>query len=178
MWTGRSVADVLTNDVRSLDMTDTGIYDYVPHDRTKVKLEGNDDGPITVQDQLRTDTAWHRFNAKVGLKITLLVGTMLCGYIFAGIALISLPSALSSHNLTIIVAWISSNFLQLILLPIIIVGQNIQAKASDARAAATYEDADAVLTEALKIQEHLLAQDAVLSQLIEKLTRVEARTAS
>jgi hypothetical protein len=90
---------------------------------------------------------------------------------------VSLPSAISSHNLTIIVAWISSNFLQLILLPIIIVGQNIQAKAADARSEATYKDADAVLHEAVKIQDHLLAQDTVLTELIDKLARVEASIA-
>jgi uncharacterized membrane protein len=36
--------------------------------------------------------------------------------------------------------WLSSSFLQLVLLPIIIVGQNIQARAADARAAKTFED--------------------------------------
>jgi hypothetical protein len=91
---------------------------------------------------------------------------MICGYIFAAIALLSLPSAISSRNLTIIVAWISSNFLQLVLLPIIIVGQNLQAKASDKRAEDTYNDAAAVLHEALEIQKHLAAQDQVLAQLI------------
>jgi len=121
---------------------------------------------VKVQDQRPTDTAWHRFNTKVGLRITLLVGTMLCGYIFAGIALISLPSAVSSHNLTIIVAWVSSNFLQLVLLPIIIVGQNIQAKAADARAEATYKDADAVLHEAIEIQKHLEAQDRAIERIL------------
>lgn len=158
-------------------MTDLTIYDYRPHHRTKHKLEGTAPPPVKVHDQLRSDTAWQRLNAKIGLKITLLVGTMLCGYIFAVIAIISLPSALKSHNLTIIIAWISSNFLQLVLLPIIIVGQNIQAKAADARAEATYNDADAVLHEAVKIQEHLLAQDAMLNQLVDRLTKLEARTA-
>ena len=104
-------------------------------------------------------------NGKIGLLITTLVGTMVCGYVFAIIALISLPSAISSHNLTVIIAWISSNFLQLVLLPIIIVGQNLQAKASDKRAEDTYKDAAAVLHEALEIQKHLLAQDRVLAQL-------------
>ena len=124
---------------------------------------------MKVQDQRPTDTAWHRFNTKVGLRITLLVGTMLCGYIFAGIALISLPSAVSSHNLTIIVAWVSSNFLQLVLLPIIIVGQNIQAKAADARAEATYKDADAVLHEAIEIQKHLEAQDQAIERILARV---------
>jgi hypothetical protein len=105
-------------------------------------------------------------NGKIGLLITTLVGTMICGYVFAAIALLSLPSAISSHSLTIIIAWISSNFLQLVLLPIIIVGQNLQANATDKRAEDTYNDAAAVLHEAMEIQKHLLAQDQVLSQLI------------
>ena len=105
-------------------------------------------------------------NGKIGLLITTLVGTMVCGYVFAIIALISLPSAISSHNLTLIIAWVSSNFLQLVLLPIIIVGQNLQAKASDKRAEDTYNDAAAVLHEALEIQKHLAAQDQVLAGLV------------
>ncbi len=145
----------------------TTVYQYVPHHRTEDRVSGRAHGPVKVHDQLPKDTAWQRVNAKIGLKITVLVGTMLCGYIFAIIAFISLPSAIKSHNLTIIVAWISSNFLQLILLPVIIVGQNIQAKAADKRAEDTYKDADAVLHEAMKIQEHLLAQDKVLETLSE-----------
>jgi len=105
-------------------------------------------------------------NGKIGLLITTLVGTMICGYVFAIIALISLPSAITSHNLTVIIAWVSSNFLQLVLLPIIIVGQNLQAKASDKRAEMTYKDAEAVLHEAMEIQSHLKAQDQVLTELI------------
>jgi hypothetical protein len=149
-------------------MAETAVFQYVPHPHIEHRKAS---GPVKVQEQRPTDTPWHRFNAKVGLTITLLVGTMLCGYIFAAIALISLPSAIKTHNLTIIVAWISSNFLQLVLLPIIIVGQNIQAAAADKRAEATYKDADAVLHEAMSIQKHLEAQDKVLSDLV---TRMEA----
>jgi hypothetical protein len=50
-----------------------------------------------------------------------------------------------------------------------IVGQNVLAAAADKRAEATYNDADAVLHEAVKIQEHLLAQDKVLGSMIGKL---------
>jgi hypothetical protein len=46
----------------------------------------------------------------------------------------------------------------------IIVGQNIQALAADTRAENTYKDAEAVLAEAIKIQEHLAAQRAVLTR--------------
>ncbi len=75
-----------------------------------------------------------RFNTFIALKITKSVGSMWCAYIFAAISLVALPAAIASHDPIIIVAWISQAFLQLILLPIIIVGQNVQAEASDARA--------------------------------------------
>jgi hypothetical protein len=136
------------------------IYEYIQHPCTTLHLTGRAPKPVKVND------GRVGLNGRIGLLITTLVGTMICGYVFALIALISLPSAITSHNLTVIIAWVSSNFLQLVLLPIIIVGQNLQANASDKRALQTYEDAEAVLHEATQIQQHLLAQDAVLAQLI------------
>jgi hypothetical protein len=93
-----------------------------------------------------------------------------CAYLFTLLALVSLPAALGTHNKLIIVAWIAQTFLQLILLPIIIVGQNVQAAAADKRAEATYKDAEAVLREAIEIQRHLQAQDVVLERLIASAT--------
>ena len=55
------------------------------------------------------------------------------------------------------------------LLPIIVVGQNIQAKASDRRAEDTFQDAEAVLKEAEEIQKHLIAQDAAISSILERV---------
>ena len=104
-------------------------------------------------------------NARFGVFITVAVGTMWCAYIFTLLALVSLPAALKSHDQIIIVAWIAQTFLQLVLLPIIIVGQNVQAAASDQRADDTYKDAEAVLHEALQIQAHLQAQDEILQRL-------------
>src|SRR2546423_466473 len=98
-------------------------------------------------------------NGRVGLFITTVVGTMWAAYLFTLLALISFPSAIGSGSSIIIVAWIAQTFLQLVLLPIIIVGQNIQAKASDKRAEETYKDAEAVLHECIQIQAHLTAQD-------------------
>jgi hypothetical protein len=137
-------------------------YQHVPHPRTLKRLSGEAPPPPKVDDE-RVG-----FNGRVGLRITTLVGTMICAYVFAAIALVSLPSAIRSRNLTIEIAWISSNFIQLVLLPIIIVGQNLQAKASDKRAEQTYKDAEAVLHEAIEIQKHLRAQDDALAQLIAK----------
>jgi hypothetical protein len=112
------------------------------------------------------------------VKVTNAVGTMWCAYAFAMIALISLPQAISSHSAVTVVSWVSQTFLQLVLLSVIIVGQNVLAAAADKRSEATYKDADAVLHEAVKIQEHLLAQDQVLSDLTEKLARLEAGSGS
>lgn len=114
-------------------------------------------------------------NSRIGLFITKSVGTMWAAYAFFALTLVSLPAALASGNALIIVSWIAQTFLQLVLLPIIIVGQNIQAAASDARAKATYDDATAILHEARQIQSHLLAQDAALDKLIKDLARVEKR---
>jgi len=67
------------------------------------------------------------FNSALGTKITQAVGTMWCAYIFAGIALLSLPAAISSHSLLVIVSWIAQTFLQLVLLSIIMVGQSVSS---------------------------------------------------
>jgi hypothetical protein len=109
-------------------------------------------------------------NAKFGLKITLVVGTMWAAYLFTILALFALPSAIHQGTYYIIV-WLSSSFLQLVLLPIIIVGQNIQAAAADKRSEDTYKDAEAVLAEAKMIQDHLLVQDQAMSDI---MTRMEA----
>jgi hypothetical protein len=94
---------------------------------------------------------------------------MWCAYAFAAIALVSLPSAIASHSAVTLVSWVSQTFLQLVLLSVIIVGQNVLAAAAARRAEATYNDADAVLHEAVKIQEHLAAQDMVIEEIIERV---------
>ena len=71
---------------------------------------------------------------------------MWCAYVFALLALISLPSAIASGNSIIIIGWIAQTFLQLVLLPIIIVGQNVQAAASDARAESDHDTLIAIHT--------------------------------
>jgi hypothetical protein len=73
-------------------------------------------------------------NGRLAVRITRTVGTMWCAYAFAMLALYGLPAALNGG----FVQWASSNFIQLVLLPVIIVGQNVQASASDARAAADH----------------------------------------
>jgi hypothetical protein len=128
-------------------------------------------GPVKTLDMLpKGDNVFTRFNTWLAVKVTNGVGTMWCAYAFAALALVSLPAAILSRNPVVIVSWISQTFLQLVLLSIIIVGQNVLAAASDKRAEATYEDADAVLHTALQIQDHLSAQDAEILKIIGHLS--------
>jgi len=86
-----------------------------------------------------------QFNSWLAVKITSMVGSMWCAYVFCGIALTSLPSTLALHSIIADVQWIAQTFLQLVLLSVIIVGQNIQSAASDARAAKTFEDTEVIV---------------------------------
>jgi hypothetical protein len=63
------------------------------------------------------------FNRRIAEKITSVVSTMWAAYLFAAIAVISLPSAISSGDTLTIVDWVAQTFLQLVLLSIIMVGQ-------------------------------------------------------
>jgi hypothetical protein len=142
------------------------LFDYVPHPHIERREVA---GPPTVAaavEKLHGPGPIGRLNAKVGLRITVIVGTMWCAYLFTLLALVSAPTALSSGDKLIIVAWIAQTFLQLVLLPIIIVGQNVQATAADARSQATYDDAAAVLAEAKQIQAHLAAQDDAIERIL------------
>jgi hypothetical protein len=85
------------------------------------------------------------FNAKLALIITRSVGTMACAYLFAAIALISLPAAIKSGQVIVIVSWVAQTFLQLVLLSIIMVGQSVQSAASDARAGKQFADTETIL---------------------------------
>ena len=69
-----------------------------------------------------------RFNVWLATKVSDGVATMWCAYIFAAIALISLPKALQSGDSIVIVSWVAQTFLQLVLLSIIMVGQKVQSK--------------------------------------------------
>jgi hypothetical protein len=157
----------------------TSTFQYTPHPRVAKRRA---EGPPTVKAAAATlhpqDRLVNRFNRKVGLGITTSVGTMWCAYVFMLISLVSLPAAIASHDPIVIVAWIAQTFLQLVLLPVIIVGQNIQAAAADARAAATYEDAGAILEEAKQIQAHLATQDAAIGALLDKVKSLEESKAA
>ena len=137
-------------------------------------------------DHLPTNNGYARFNKWLAIKVTAGVGSMTCAYIFSVLALISLPAILSAfkvfHNtfpnwlvkasLIALVSWIAQTYIQLVLLSVIIVGQNIQSAASDARAAKTFEDTEVVVD---RLDEHTAGG---IRTILDRLDQIEARLPS
>ena len=63
---------------------------------------------------------------------------MWCAYIFAALALISLPAAIKTGDVVVIVAWIAQTFLQLVLLSIIMVGQKVSSASVEQKITETH----------------------------------------
>jgi len=144
-------------------------FDHVPHPRIASRKAS---GPPKAGDDAGG------FNGKFAVLLTRVVGTMWCAYAFAVLALIALPSALASGDMLPIIQWVSQTFIQLVMLSVIMVGQNILSKASDKRADMTYKDADATFHEAEQIQKHLKEQDAALNTLLDKIATLESALAA
>jgi len=84
-------------------------------------------------------TRANKFLDNLGGKITTAVGTMWAAIAFSLLALVSLPAALASGNSVVIVSWVAQTFLQLVLLPIIMVGQAVQARKTEKRDNETHQ---------------------------------------
>jgi hypothetical protein len=83
-------------------------------------------------------------NAKFAVFLTNIVGSMWCAYVFAVIAFFGLPAALKPGGEGII-SWIAQTFLQLVLLSVIMVGQNVLSESGDIRSKHTYDDTVLIL---------------------------------
>ncbi len=138
-------------------------FDHLPHPR--IEERAKEAPPLSTDGHVG-------LNGRIGLTLTTIVGTMWCAYFFALLALMVLPQALGG-GLLLFVQWLSQTFIQLVMLSVIMVGQNILGKAADRRSEMTYKDADAILHESIQIQEHLKAQDVAIDALLDKVQRLE-----
>jgi hypothetical protein len=167
---GACGASVTSAEAQANRASVSAIFTHIPHPHIARRKHSK---PVALADMHPRKSAVQRFNAFLAMGITGAVGTMWCAYLFAMLALISLPEAFRGGTATLI-AWIAQTFLQLVLLSIIIVGQKVAGEASDKRTLDTYNDAEAVLHEAVQIQDHLAAQDKVLKELIGALSRLRS----
>ena len=127
-------------------------FQHVPHPHVQAR---KNQAPAPPAPRGRLE----RINDTLAVRITNAVGSMWCAYLFGLLACLSLPDAISGGRAALI-SWIAQTFLQLVLLSIILVGQKVSGSASDAQAAATYRDTEAILHELQELQRHLHAQDA------------------
>ncbi len=121
-----------TSDRGELERLKKELTEHMPHHVTKAEIHR----------QIHGSSAAGRFNAWLAVHITSLVGTMWAAYVFAFISFVSLPAALAAlqkGDMLTFITWLSQSFLQLVLLPIIIVGQNVISTAQDARAEHDHE---------------------------------------
>ncbi len=127
-----------------------------------------------VHKQIHGESVMGQINTRLAVLITRMVGSMWCAYGFALLAFISLPAAFGTHDPLIIVTWIAQTFLQLVLLPIIIVGQNVQAAASDARAESDHKTLLAIHTLTAEVHDIAQQQTRMLKILEERSKGQEA----
>jgi len=76
----------------------------------------------------------NKVNAWIAVKITNAVGTMWCAYLFFILDLFMLPPVIQAHSVMTWVTYIAQTVLQLVLLPIIMVGQNVIQSQNEAKA--------------------------------------------
>jgi hypothetical protein len=69
----------------------------------------------------------NQINKAIAVKITVIVGTMWCVYAFS--LLVAIPLIFPDTQSTVM--FISSSFLQLVLLPILMVGQQVLSESAD-----------------------------------------------
>jgi hypothetical protein len=107
-------------------------------------------------DYHKADTAYQRFNKWCAVWITKNVGSMTAFWVFTVLAAFVAPSCLfaagyihwksfiTTFGFELLATLILSTWLELALMPAIMVGQNLQSSASDARAAKQFEDTEII----------------------------------
>lgn len=121
------------------------------------------------------------FNAALAVWLTKHVGSMWTAYTFVIITLFGLLAILGilSPIVALLIAWLSQTFLQLVLLPIIMVGQNVLGRKSELMADEQFNTTIRTYHDIEQIMAHLSAQDAELLKqtkaILEIQQRVEAK---
>jgi len=107
------------------------------------------------------------FNTQLAVWLTEHVGTMWTAYAFAVLAIIGLFAILGllSPLVALLVAWISQTFIQLVLLPIIMVGQNVLGRKSELQADEAYATTMKTYADIEAVMKHLNEQDEKIFEL-------------
>ena len=142
--------------------------------------------PRTRKTAIRNVNAEHQAGMsaldRVAVWSTDRVGTMGFFFVIVGWTVlwlgwnIFMPKALQFDPYPAFVLWLFiSNMIQIFLMPLIMVGQNLQGKHSEARAQADFEVNVRAETEIETVLHHLEKQDALILQILQKLENSHAR---
>ena len=110
-------------------------------------------------------------NKRIAVGLTKRVGTMWTAYSFAVLAIIGLFAILGllTPIVALLVAWLSQTFIQLVLLPIIMVGQNVLGHHAELLAEEQYNTTKKTYADIESIMKHLDDQDALILEIVQKL---------
>jgi uncharacterized membrane protein len=134
------------------------LYTAVRHPRVHLRRQT---GPARVGDE-------HvGVNARIAAWITSKIGSMwtvyACVAVAAGWMVLGSPGLLGFDPYPYPFLLFLGNVVQLLLIFIILLGQQVLGRSADKRATQTYLDAEAILQDCEQIQNHLVAQDAHLA---------------
>ena len=93
---------------------------------------------LTIFPEKNIMKTWNAINNYIAVKITNIVGTMECAYLFAMLAIWG-GIGVDWHNSLQIVQWVSQTFLQLVLLSVIMVAQNLLGTDAEKRSEQDHE---------------------------------------
>jgi uncharacterized membrane protein len=133
--------------------------------------------PRNVNALHKAELAAEGWNTKIAISLTNLVGSMWTAYLFAGIAFIGLLAILGvfSSGIVILVSWVSQTLIQLVLLPVIMVGQNVLGRKAELQSdeqfrttMSTYHDIEQIMQHLSAQDEELLRHTKILIHLLEK----------
>jgi uncharacterized membrane protein len=134
------------------------------HTRVLFRNEPHQHQPRNVNRLHQAELAASGFNTRLAVALTKSVGTMWTAYIFMVLAIIGLFGLLGWLNpFTFLLAtWVSQQFLQLVLLPVIMVGQNVLGRKAELMADEQFRTTMSTYHDIEEIMQHLSAQDAEL----------------
>lgn len=120
--------------------------------------------PRNVNQLHEAEQAEAGINTRIAVGLTKSVGTMWTAYAFVVLACIGLLAILGllSPIVALLVAWTSQTLIQLVLLPIIMVGQNVLGRKAELQADEQYRTTMSTYHDIEQVMQHLAAQDAEL----------------
>lgn len=138
------------------------LYRHIPHWHT----------PRNVNEVHKAKQQAAGFNQRLAVALTKSVGSMWTAYIFTALAFVGLFGLLGWLNpFTFLLAtWLSQQFLQLVFLPVLAVGQSVLSKHQELQADEMFATTQKSFHDVEEIMKHLDAQDKVILEILRRMT--------